>query len=350
MQNGENMLDTAIERDTIAVAFVHEALAGFSLDTQQKNAVLNRAGIPPSLLANPHARIAASLYGRLWHRLALAQDDEFFGMDSHPMKSGSFSLLCRGLITTRTLEQALRHALAFLRLVLDDLRGELVREEGLIHLVVKRVEHPAARAPRAFAYGTFLLIVYGLSCWLVGRRIPLLSARFACGAPVFSQEWRVMFSPRLSFDAPETAISFKSHYLDLPNIRDEAALRRFRREAPANLLVKFRTESPFYSRIRHWLKTYPPNEWPEFDAIAARFSLSPSTLRRRLKEEGLSYRDILDELRCDLAISLLSGTSLPVHAIAAELGFAESSTFHRAFRKWTGLKPMAYRTPDGAID
>ena len=72
-------------------------------------------------------------------------------------------------------------------------------------------------------------------------------------------------------------------------------------------------------------------------------SASPATLRRRLSEEGESYQSILDELRRDLAIALLGETSLSVAAIAIELGFAESSAFHRAFKKWTGASPGEYR-------
>ncbi|MNL72950.1 DNA-binding transcriptional regulator SoxS [compost metagenome] len=60
-------------------------------------------------------------------------------------------------------------------------------------------------------------------------------------------------------------------------------------------------------------------------------------------EEGVSYQDLKDALRRDLAIEALSHSGRPVADIAAELGFAEPGAFHRAFRRWTGSRPGAYR-------
>ena len=70
-------------------------------------ALLARAGISAELLAMPQARVSSSAYGLLWHGIAQAIDDEFFGLDSRRMKSGSFTLLCHALIHSDTLERAL---------------------------------------------------------------------------------------------------------------------------------------------------------------------------------------------------------------------------------------------------
>ena len=91
------------------------------------------------------------------------------------------------------------------------------------------------------------------------------------------------------------------------------------------------------------LKTLPAAEWPDFDTLAVRLGTTPATLRRRLRSEGQSFAAIKDELRGALAQSLLRGHALSVAEIATELGFTEPSAFHRAFRKWTGTSPGAFR-------
>ena len=65
--------------------------------------------------------------------------------------------------------------------------------------------------------------------------------------------------------------------------------------------------------------------------------------RRHLHQEGSSFLQIKDHWRRDLAISLLAETTLAVAEIARRTGFSEPSTFHRAFKKWTGVQPSAYQ-------
>src|SRR5690606_24299371 len=82
---------------------------------------------------------------------------------------------------------------------------------------------------------------------------------------------------------------------------------------------------------------------PDFDWIAQELHTSPQTLRRRLKQESTSFQEIKDLLRRDMAIYYLSHQELPINDIAERVGFTEPSTFHRAFKKWTGVTPGAWR-------
>lgn len=334
------------EKGTIAMAFVHEALVCLRERSIPVEPLLRQAGIAPELLAAPQARVSSWHYGRLWHGIADALDDEFFGLDSRRMKAGSFTLLCHAVIHAGTLERALRRAMRFLGLVLDDLCGELQVDGAVARLIVRDVPAADGRVPapkRAFAYGTFLVVLHGLACWLVGRRIPILRADFRCAEPPFLGEWQVLFAHDLHFDQPLSAIAVPAASLALPTLRDEHAMKDFLRGAPANFLVKYRHSTGLTAQIRRRLRAQPPSAWPDFAALARQFHLSEATLRRRLDDEGASYRTIRDDLRRDLAIGLLGDAGLSLADVAEALGFAETSAFHRAFRKWTGSRPGEYR-------
>ncbi len=82
--------------------------------------------------------------------------------------------------------------------------------------------------------------------------------------------------------------------------------------------------------------------------IRDRLAVSPATLRRRLQAEGTSYRHLKDAVRRDAAISALTAGHEPIAELAARMGFSEDTAFLRAFRRWTGTTPGAFRTNGGA--
>jgi AraC-like DNA-binding protein len=344
------MNPTSNDRGTIAVCFVQEALECMRARGFDTDLLLRESGIAPELIGSRQARVSSAHYGKLWHRIADTLDDEFFGMDSRRMKAGSFTLLCHAIIHSDTLERALLRALRFFRVIMDDMEACLVREGKQATIILKDYPGPKERlsgataAPkRAFAYGTFLLMLHGLACWLVGRRIPLSCANFRSPEPLFSSEWKVLFCSNLNFDQPWSGICFDSEYLDMSNIQNERTMKEFLRGAPTNFLVKYKNSASLTARIRRHLRTIHPADWPDFAALAEQLHYSTSTLRRRLDDEGSTYRSILDDLRQDMAISLLSDSGKSVVAVATELGFADPSAFHRAFKKWTGTCPSQHR-------
>jgi len=333
------------ERGTIAGDFVEEALRCAERRGVGRVALLEQAGINPATLAAPLARVSAAQYGRLWSATADVLDDEFFGQDSHPMRRGSFALLCHAALGSRDGGQALSRIAGFLRLVLDDLRCEIDTDTDTtrvrIRLVDTATETPSPRP--MFAYATAFIMIYGLLCWLVGRRIPVLAAHLRCPEPAATAEYRLMFCDAMFFDQPASYVDLAPGCVTLPVVQTAATLKVFLREAPANFIVKYRNPDSLAARIRRKLRQAQPVDWPDSEAIAAALNMAEATLRRRLKQEGTTYQSIRDALRRDLAIARLADTTQTIAEIAHALGFAEPSAFHRAFRKWTGVRPAAYR-------
>lgn len=327
------------EKGTIAVSFVDEALQSMRQHGLDTGALLIQAGISPRLLTSAHARIAAANYGHLWYLIAQAMDDEFFGMDTHPMRVGSFKLLCRSALHSATLGKAFVRMLDFLRLVLDDMSAVLSEQEGLAYISINEGGPPH----RMFAYGTFMMIVHGVGSWLIGRRIQLLSADFRCDEPVSSLDYKIRFCDQARFGQPRTSITFDAAYLALPIVQNQRSLQSFLREAPGNLLVKYSNHDSLAATIRRHLRRLPLTEWSDFVTLSKELNTPASTLRRKLSQEGQSYQAIKDNLRRDLAINYLSGSAKSIEDIAISLGFADPSAFHRAFKKWTGSSPGEHR-------
>lgn len=330
-----------MEKGSISVYFVASALEAVRERGWDADELLRQAGISPALVQLPQARVSAQQFGALWLAVARVLDDELFGQDSRRMKVGSFAMLCRTLIQCETLRSALLCMARFFNLILDDFQCSLREADGRASLVI--VEAAGERAPRVMGHETLLMMQHGLACWLVGRRIPILAAAFAYPAPSRSAEYRHMYCEELAFEQEATALYFDRSYLTLPVVQSQRSAKEFIAKAPANIVLKYKNSSGLAAQIRRQLRTANGADWPDFDAFAARLNMSSSTLRRRLLDEGQSFQDIKDQMRRDLAIHYLCHTDKTVADIAAALGFAEVSAFHRAFKKWTGARPGGYR-------
>jgi len=329
------------EKDTISLHLVREALLQSCAPGEATVEVLSKVGIDPALLQTPSARVPATAYARLWRLLARRMDDEFFGMDPRKLRSGSLTFLCRASLAQPTLAASLDTALAFLSLMLERMPAQLVRQQSLAEIVLLEPE-PEPR--RAFTYFTYWMIVHGVACWLVGRRIPILAIELRGPRPDFCDDYQVMFSDNLRFDRPRTRMIFSADCLDLPIKRSPEELKRFLAHAPANILVKYRDPDSLAARIKHDLRQMPADTWPETEGLAASLCISASTLRRRLAQEGQTYQGLKDSVRKELAIVWLAEPQISFAQIAERLGFADTSSFYKAFRKWSGSNPGHYRS------
>jgi AraC-like DNA-binding protein len=85
------------------------------------------------------------------------------------------------------------------------------------------------------------------------------------------------------------------------------------------------------------------------ESLAARLQIEPRSLQRRLKEEGISFRDLMEEWRRTRALSLVTQTRLPLAQVALALGFADPSVLTRAFQRWYGEAPLVVRKKGGLV-
>ena len=329
------------QRDFVPVFFLKEALsavAGRGLDLAR---VLAEAEIPASLLTIDDGRMTAAQFGRFWNALARDLDDEFFCQDARGMPSGSYTLMCHAVLHAGTLERAIHRMLRFYGVLLDDFNAKLTVSDDVAEVRIDEDGPPRS----AFAYATFLVQFLGVACWLVDRRIPLIAAEFRSPTPLEPQHFRRLIHDDLEFGRSVTIIRFEAAYLAMRPRRTEVQMKRFLKESPEVFLAQYRSRDSLAARIWQELRVTPPEAWPGFEELAAGLHTTPSTLRRRLEDEQASYQRIKDGVRRERAINRLRENIMSNAAIAEELGFGDPSTFYRAFRKWTGATPNAFRTP-----
>lgn len=329
-----------MEKGTVSVAFVRAALK--HVDAATRARILADSSIQSDLMEESLTRVTAESFADVWMHVARVLDDEFFGLDSRRMKVGSFAMLCHAVIASPTLDKAIQQTLRCFGLLLDDISAELkVRGTEATILIQNCIEDGSSRL---FADETYLVMVYGLMCWLAGKRISVTAIEWAHPEPAHATEYSVMFSGNVRFDAPLTTLKFDAGVLKHPVVQNERSLKLFLRHAPQSVFLKYRNSNSWTAKVRKKLQScIGQTDWPVLEALADEFNVSPVTLRRKLEAEGSSFQGIKDELRRDAAVHQLCHTGQSIPAIAAGLGYSEPSAFHKAFKKWTGVNPGEYR-------
>jgi len=335
-----------VRHGTVAAGFVTGMVSGLRRAGRPAEPLLAACGIDAAVLRDASRRVGLQAYADLYNRINRELDDEAFGLFPAPLRCGSFEFLCRGVVAAGTLAEALDRTARFLRIVLPDLAVGVSRNRGDASLVIaekRPLAHDAADPARVFAFEWLLRLIHGLSCWLVGRGLALDSVAFPYPRPPHADDYALIYTEHSTFDAPWLVARFQANLLDLPVRRDEAALTAFLDGAPGRLVMLYRRDRETVLQVRDCLREALPGNLALAD-VAARLHLSPRTLHRRLEGEGTNFRIIKEALRRDLALSRLAKSRAGVASLAAELGYADSSAFYRAFVEWTGMAPSDYRS------
>jgi AraC-like DNA-binding protein len=324
---------------TISIAFVQGMLSGVRARGLSCDVFLADAGIDPALLEQVGSRVTADQYVALFQSLTDRLDDDLLGFLSRPLRRGSLALVVRSAAGEDTLGLAMRRAARTFGLLQTDIAWELVQAGPLTGMSLRFNDPTAAR--QAFLHELLLRAFWRLEAWLAGGRLPAERFDFAFPAPSYAGSYAKVFPAPLRFDQQHSAFWIAVSHLQQPVRRDRAAVRAFLADARANVIVPRRKDS-ISERVRVHLQRAQP-AWPDLSATADALHMAPSTLQRRLAADGTSFQALKDRLRRDLAIVRLNTSTVPLAALADELGFADSAAFQRAFKSWTGSAPGAYR-------
>jgi AraC-like DNA-binding protein len=157
-------------------------------------------------------------------------------------------------------------------------------------------------------------------------------------------EHQRIFRRQIHFDRPVNELVFDSSLLALPMMKADPGLCVILDRHAQELLSRRPRADGLANQVRQLLsEALNVGDDPRIETISQKLGVSVRTLQRKLKEEGRSHQDLLDEMRCELSRRYLQEPKLAICEVAYLLGFSEPSAFHRAFRRWTGITPKEFR-------
>ena len=329
-----------MKKKLVSNHYIQATLRGALKAGHHAGPLLAQAGIPPELMDKPRARITEVQLANLIRAVWRTTGDEFMGLTASPCHLGVFELMAESVLHSKTLGGMLHQSARFYNRVQNEI-AIVIKEQTETTDIELTLQHPEHDPDHLFQ--EYLLLMWQrFSCWLVNTQLTFIQTRFNYPLPPHIEEYPPMFGEHLLFSQPTAGFKLPTKLLSLPIVRDEDELALFLRQAPLEVLRRVGHDSSLHAQIRRLLYQKGLEQLPTLDEVADAFHMTTRTLRRKLKEEGGSYQQIKDRLRCDTAIRLLTDESLSIAEISQRTGFTEQAAFCRAFKNWTGVAPSAY--------
>lgn len=172
--------------------------------------------------------------------------------------------------------------------------------------------------------------------------LPVMSAAFRGKRPSYAARYSALCSVEPKYDAPENIICFDPAHIDAPLPQSDSDMARLCVEQCRQLLEKRRVRVGMAGRVRDRL-LLAPSEMPGIEQVAEELHIAARSLRRRLEEEGTTFRALVEEVRQMLAEEFLRMPGMKIEEISMRLGYAEPASFIHAFKRWKGTSPHHFR-------
>lgn len=274
-------------------------------------------------------------------QLTAGQTDLWFdvGQRYRSIKYGALGL---AMMTARTLGEGIQIACKYQALTFSLTQYRFItRENGAAALVG---DHEGI-APELYEFTQHrdLGAVHTLIRDLMGNEPVLERVMIAAGPPRNWEELRRSFHCPVEFNADRTRWIFLPHAADKALPLSDVELQTLYLKRCDHTLGKARSDAPLSHRLSIMLDACPDAGALQAGDAARRLALSERTLHRRLADEGTRFSAIVDKSRYQRACQLLADAKMSVESIAFAVGFAEPSSFSRAFKRWSGMGALQYR-------
>lgn len=317
----------------------------FTMGGMPVEAMKAEAGIRDEHLADPAALIPITLMEDLLHVVLKRWDAPLLGLQtSMPPAPEEFGVLGYIIQNCYTLSDIFDATIRYKDLIGDLGITTVTQEPGatVCSIECTSLDPVLERHCSEHIIGCWL----GHTTLLKWEKNPVLEVRFRHAPPADPEllaRYTEFFKCPVLFDQSRNSIVINSHAMNLPLRHPNAGLLETLHQHAREQLAKLKSHDSLVAQARTRLRALMMQGNPSREALAESMGTSGRHLARLLEKEGSSYRDLLDELRLELAQNYLRDTTQTVEDVAQRLNFQESHSFIRWFRQLAGTTPGDYR-------
>ena len=307
---------------------------------------LGRLGVTMAMLEQADDKVTQEQYNTLLDEVIGDYPNRGLGLlDGRGVSLLEHGLLGYAMFASENLSKALARHTRYQDVIGAALHTKLFISGGEAKLRVTDISRPELiNTPAKLRYETERLLaqwaeigpVFGASRHWFSRLM------VAYPKPSYADLYEDILGPHISFDADYTEIVFDAELLDQPlSFANEAAAVLCEQQCDA-LLKQLQNTEGYVARVRRILAANPGDNLA-ITTVGKMLGNSERSLRRRLKEEGTTFKQVVLHFRMELAASYLRGDEMTIQEVAFTTGYSDPSNFHRAFQQYYGQTPAGFR-------
>jgi AraC-like DNA-binding protein len=316
-----------------------EAIGNAGADPDQ---VLRALEVDRAVLSNAEGFIPCSTFARLLEEAARATGDPCFGLHfGERFNVKNIGALAYVVLNSPTIAVADQHVARYLKLYNQAAKVFFTVEEKRAYLQYVLVDLGIAVPRQENEYS--MVIRLNTIRMMVGSQWAPLEVRFAHEAPEQISEHLRIFGAPVLFGYPTNTFVIDREFLERQIPAADERLYEIMRRYLERILEEMPQEHEVLASVRRAIAESMRESDPNLARVAKKMAMSPRTLQRQLKEQGMEFKQLVDDTRRRFALSYLRNRSNTLTEIAFLLDYSEVSAFNRAFKRWTGSTPLAYR-------
>lgn len=322
------------------MGWVNVVIAAASRQSVTAGTLLAEAGIGSDALAME--RWPVDHITRLWHAAERCTGDPAFGLKAGAgIRVGSISAVSFVLQSAASLRDAIGLVQKYQRLISDAGRFQLLPGPATTWVVYHPCQGQLAFSPHQIE--AVLAAVVTLARWLTATPLPPCRVQFSHERIGPLPGYQGVFGCPVDFAQAFSGLLVDNALLDRPLPQADARLAQVHEQYTAARLAALALQGLQAHELRQWLASMPGTRPLRRRDAARVLGVSGRTLARRLAEQGHTFEGLLDDVRRERALAAVAAPEMTLGEVARALGFAEPSTFYRAFRRWIGETPAAFR-------
>lgn len=331
---------------TFSGRFVLNIIEFAAMGGANRQKMLELSGFSAEELCDEELRVSAEVYNSIIEKAEEATGDKRIGLHlGEQLNLSAAGLISQITQTSRTVKEALEYCCEFAGLGCRALSLKLIEEKEHFKLQLTPDPFWLKNSPKSVMHTIDGYIAFSLREFhtLTRQKYFPLAIHYALPKGEGAEECFRVFNCDVQFNQAEYAIFFDKSQINLPVVTSDFDLLRVLVNHATTKLASIQQQQGFYSTVKKSILNLVKPDFPSVAQVAANLNVSVRTLQRKLKEEGFTYKTLLEDLKKEFALGYLKDPKLSIKEIAYLLSYADSTAFIRSFKRWTGKSPQQYR-------
>ena len=320
-----------------AVSITLKIIESYGIDVVP---MLKKLQIDPRLIEDPNARFKYTKIDQLWLDAVSLTNDPCFGLRAakywHPSQMGALGY---AWLASSSMHTALNRFARYMSILTEGATLDILETTDDLTVQLNYKSISMQQPTRTDSFMAMLLAMCRANC---GEEFRPASISLTHAKPADSSEFNTLFECPVYFESVENRFTLSKKLADKHLISSNPRLAQLNDQIIIETLAKL-DKTHVVEQVKVEILNQLPSGKVTDLSIAEALYMTRRSFQRKLQKEGVTFKLLLNELRSELATNYIQDSNFSLLEVAFMLGFGEYSSFSRAFKRWTGLSPSAFR-------